>query len=134
MLKLKGAVWSCVILIWIQAEKNTLELLVYISFRCKCILCAGYQNEGWFDPWLLLAALRVKCLALDTKIVKGQLVDFVSSEIPGYFAGKITKRERLEHAIVSKLFLNKWLHLDFMKDGRWWSKINFLYLSIPVPY
>lgn len=39
----------------------------------------GYENEGWFDPWLLLKALRAKCHMLGVNYVVGEVVDFEAS-------------------------------------------------------
>ncbi|TGZ71470.1 hypothetical protein CRM22_002596 [Opisthorchis felineus] len=38
--------------------------------------CYGFENEGWFDPWLLLKALRAKCHTLGVNYVVGEVVDF----------------------------------------------------------
>ncbi len=35
---------------------------------------AGTQNEGWFDPWLLLQALRAKATQLGAVFVRGDVV------------------------------------------------------------
>ncbi|KAF8565841.1 hypothetical protein P879_08998 [Paragonimus westermani] len=42
--------------------------------------CYGYENEGWFDPWLLLKALRAKCHTLGVNYVVGEVVDFEASQ------------------------------------------------------
>ncbi|KAF7251426.1 hypothetical protein EG68_08746 [Paragonimus skrjabini miyazakii] len=42
--------------------------------------CYGYENEGWFDPWLLLKALRAKCHMLGVNYVVGEVVDFEASQ------------------------------------------------------
>ena len=36
----------------------------------------GLQNEGWFDPWLFLAALKTKAASLGVQFVKGEVVGF----------------------------------------------------------
>lgn len=41
----------------------------------------GLQNEGWFDPYLLLAALKLKCASLDVQFVKGEVVGFKQKDI-----------------------------------------------------
>ena len=40
----------------------------------------GLENEGWFDPWLYLAALRAKCANLGVKYVKGEVVGFEAKD------------------------------------------------------
>ena len=37
---------------------------------------SGLQNEGWFDPWLLMAALKMKLASWDTKFITGEVVGF----------------------------------------------------------
>ncbi|CAL8109127.1 unnamed protein product [Calicophoron daubneyi] len=41
--------------------------------------CYGYENEGWFDPWLLLKALRAKSHELGVNYVVGEVIEFESS-------------------------------------------------------
>ncbi|CAH8607267.1 unnamed protein product [Dicrocoelium dendriticum] len=41
--------------------------------------CYGYENEGWFDPCLLLKALRAKSVLLGVNYVVGEVVDFNAS-------------------------------------------------------
>ena len=33
----------------------------------------GYENEGWFDPWALLVALRTKAKYLGVDFVHGEV-------------------------------------------------------------
>ena len=40
----------------------------------------GYENEGWFDPWALLSALRLKAIELGVDFVHGDVIN-VAHEI-----------------------------------------------------
>ncbi|CAB3375676.1 Hypothetical predicted protein [Cloeon dipterum] len=42
--------------------------------------CLGLENEGWFDPWSLLNALRTKAIALGAHYVQGEAVGFKMRE------------------------------------------------------
>ena len=69
-----------------------LSFLFYIS---------GLENEGWFDPWLLLQALRNKATSLGTQYVKGEVVGFNTDDyrMLGY-DGNVQIRKRLESVKV----------------------------------
>ena len=43
----------------------------------------GLENEGWFDPWLLVGALRAKCLELGVRFLHGNLEAFEIGDYPG---------------------------------------------------
>ena len=34
--------------------------------------CVGEENEGWFDPWALVAALRAKAKSMGVEFVQGE--------------------------------------------------------------
>merc|ERR1719479_542087 len=36
----------------------------------------GYENEGWFDPWALLTALKQKCHELGVHFLEGEVYNF----------------------------------------------------------
>lgn len=36
----------------------------------------GYENEGWFDPWSLLSALKIKCMELGVHFCHGEVYNF----------------------------------------------------------
>ncbi|CAG2062401.1 unnamed protein product [Timema podura] len=38
--------------------------------------CHGLENEGWFDPWLLLHALKRKSIATGAEYVTGEAIGF----------------------------------------------------------
>ena len=33
----------------------------------------GFENEGWFDPWALMAALRIKAQDLGVHFIPGEV-------------------------------------------------------------
>ncbi len=33
----------------------------------------GFENEGWFDPWALLAAFRIKAMDLGVDFIPGEV-------------------------------------------------------------
>lgn len=37
-------------------------------------LYAGLENEGWFDPWLLLSCFKRKLVSLGVQFVHGEVV------------------------------------------------------------
>ncbi|TPP62969.1 FAD-dependent oxidoreductase domain-containing protein 1 [Fasciola gigantica] len=65
--------------------------------------CYGYENEGWFDPWLLLKALRAKCHMLGVNYVVGEVVDFEASR----YMHVITFPDMPERAPVTGLALRE---------------------------
>lgn len=61
----------------------------------------GIENEGWFDPWLLLQALRNKAISLDAEYVEGELVGFGYDENKvRTFGGSVEKRKKLNTAKI----------------------------------
>jgi FAD-dependent oxidoreductase domain-containing protein 1 len=40
---------------------------------------SGVDNEGWFDPWLLLSAFKMKALSLGVNLLSGTAVGFQTS-------------------------------------------------------
>lgn len=44
--------------------------------------CHGLENEGWFDPWCLLSALKKKAISLGVEYVSGEVVGFDFKEQP----------------------------------------------------
>lgn len=46
------------------------------------LLCfLGLQNEGWFDPYLFLAALKLKCASLEVQFVQGEVNGFTTKDV-----------------------------------------------------
>lgn len=43
----------------------------------------GQKNEGYFDPWSLLSALKAKSISLGVKYIKGEACDFNVSQSEG---------------------------------------------------
>lgn len=60
----------------------------------------GVKNEGWFDPWLYLVALKTKAASLGAKYVKGNVVGFTKEDIVANTGTSFLKRERLKHVHV----------------------------------
>lgn len=44
--------------------------------------CHGLENEGWFDPWSLLYALKRKAISLGVEYVDGEAVGFEFKKMP----------------------------------------------------
>ena len=40
------------------------------------VFFSGLEDEGWFDPWSLLTALRSKAIHLGAEYVRGEVVGF----------------------------------------------------------
>lgn len=40
---------------------------------------SGLENEGWFDPWSLLSALREKNLTIGVHYIKAKVAGFIST-------------------------------------------------------
>ena len=63
----------------------------------------GLANEGWFDPWLYLAALKIKCLSFGVHFAKGEVTGFASTESDGKSLvedGKIIKKNVLDTLFI----------------------------------
>ena len=41
----------------------------------------GYENEGWFDPWSLLCALKIKAMDLGVDYVHGEVYNMCQEAI-----------------------------------------------------
>ena len=52
--------------------------LVFLPCLMVVLPCVvlGLENEGWFDPWSLLRALRAKAINLGAVYVPGEVVGF----------------------------------------------------------
>uniref|UniRef100_A0A2C9JMM1 FAD-dependent oxidoreductase domain-containing protein 1 n=1 Tax=Biomphalaria glabrata TaxID=6526 RepID=A0A2C9JMM1_BIOGL len=55
----------------------------------------GVEGEGWFDPWLLVRALKQKNLSLGTKYVHGELTGFEFAQ-----KGNTNEPDSLEAGVV----------------------------------
>ena len=64
------------------------------------LLFSGLENEGWFDPWLLMAALKAKCVSLGVEFVKGEVVDIKAREERYSSDTGPVKRNFLEDLVV----------------------------------
>lgn len=67
--------------------------------------CLGLQNEGWFDPWILLNAFKRKAKSLGAEYVTAKAVGFnfcvrKDTTVSGVEAGKY---EELNYCIVSRI-------------------------------
>ncbi|XP_063799772.1 FAD-dependent oxidoreductase domain-containing protein 1 isoform X2 [Pseudophryne corroboree] len=51
----------------------------WINTQDVALACYGLENEGWFDPWTLLCALRSKALSMGVEHCHGEVVGFDSS-------------------------------------------------------
>lgn len=63
----------------------------------------GVQNEGWFDPWSLLIALKAKSEFLGAQYVNGEVVDFnlqKSMASTGQVDDRGKAQEQCKYAIV----------------------------------
>ena len=57
----------------------------------------GLENEGWFDPWLLLQAMRNKSKSMQTDFLTGEVVGFRTQEQNvRMYDGVVRKQKRLE--------------------------------------
>ena len=55
---------------------------VHLSLTWSCFNdVSGLANEGWFDSWLFLSALKIKTASLGVEFVKGELVGFIKEEV-----------------------------------------------------
>lgn len=63
--------------------------------------CLGLENEGWFDPWSLLNALKQKSINLGAEYVQGNMVGFEFKYQPHIQApSKDDRYEQLERVIL----------------------------------
>jgi len=47
--------------------------------------CLGLENEGWFDPWALLQAFKLKAIKNGVDYIHGELVDVKQHALPGVY-------------------------------------------------
>ncbi|KAI8491484.1 FAD-dependent oxidoreductase domain-containing protein 1 [Branchiostoma belcheri] len=52
----------------------------------------GMENEGWFDPWLLLMALKKKAISLGVNHCHGEVTDLIVDAKPGMIEGRLCKK------------------------------------------
>jgi len=57
--------------------------------------CYGLENEGWFDPWSLLGALKKKAISQGTIFVKAEAIGFETEEIQN--DSNVTQRLKRAH-------------------------------------
>lgn len=55
----------------------------------------GLQNEGWFDPCLLMAALKMKLASMNTTFITGEVVGFDGESQQTIVNGVVRERKRL---------------------------------------
>ncbi|CAD5118716.1 DgyrCDS7397 [Dimorphilus gyrociliatus] len=60
----------------ILTKRQLQEKFPYMNFSDILIGSIGLENEGYFDPWLLLAAMRAKAVSLGVKYVRGEVTGF----------------------------------------------------------
>jgi FAD-dependent oxidoreductase domain-containing protein 1 len=41
----------------------------------------GYENEGWFDPWSLLSAFKLKGMELGVDYIQGEVYNIAHEQI-----------------------------------------------------
>ena len=64
---------------------NWYARIPYRRLLIVALVASGIQNEGLFDPWLLLAALKAKCMDLGVQFINGDVTGFnVLEGDPGY--------------------------------------------------
>lgn len=57
----------------------------------------GLQNEGWFDPWALLCAMRKKAQDLGAVFVKGEAIGFTYKDgMYTHEQGRVSRRQILD--------------------------------------
>lgn len=79
---------------------NHLILVCNIYGNQPIKLYTGLQNEGWFDPWALLCALRRKATALGVTYIKGEVVGFLHEEMDCFSDGKKCKNKVIRYTII----------------------------------
>ncbi|TNN06932.1 FAD-dependent oxidoreductase domain-containing protein isoform 3 [Schistosoma japonicum] len=57
-------------------KKALSERWPWLSIEDVEMGCYGYENEGWFDPFLLLKALKTKCHFMGVNYVVGEVIEF----------------------------------------------------------
>ena len=72
------------------------------------LLCSfsGLQGEGWFDPWLLLKALRQKNINNEVLYAKGEVVGFTKTILPASRTGLEEDKQDLTFVEVCYSILN----------------------------
>lgn len=65
--------------------------------------CLGIENEGWFDPWLLLCAFKRKAISMGVEYITGTAKGFNFKTRPGVDLAGVPPGEykQLEYLVVS---------------------------------
>lgn len=85
------------------------------------VACAalGVQNEGWFDPWSYLVAMKKKCVSLGVELIEGTVkgvdVDPTLKYIERVHLERITADGKADRSIVGRHVVNA--------AGPWANKI-----------
>ena len=60
--------------------------------ECFLLVHAGYKNEGWFDPWLLLSGFKRKAISLGVDYIHGEVtgINVESNRVKSAKVVKIT--------------------------------------------
>lgn len=66
----------------------------------------GLENEGWFDPWLYLAALKTKAASFGVHFVHGEVIGFREEDIQSLTG----RRTRLYVTDVCMNYMQWWIH------------------------
>ena len=66
--------------------------------------CLGLKNEGWFDPWSLLCALKRKAISLGVEYVTAEAKGFNFKKNPDIMYAGCKPYEGIEHLVVSTLY------------------------------
>lgn len=75
----------------------------------------GVKNEGWFDPWSYLVALKKKCVSLNVEFIQGDVKDFKRKVDNRIERVVIETQDKSQHSIAAKTVVNA--------AGPWASKL-----------
>ncbi|XP_041368130.1 FAD-dependent oxidoreductase domain-containing protein 1-like [Gigantopelta aegis] len=60
----------------------------------------GLEGEGWFDPWLMVKALKQKNLSLGVRYIEGELTSFEFRDETYVSGGSTHVRKELDNAVI----------------------------------
>nr|XP_039268908.1 LOW QUALITY PROTEIN: FAD-dependent oxidoreductase domain-containing protein 1-like [Styela clava] len=62
--------------VMVMTQNKLKELFPWINVEGIELATYGLENEGWFDPWSLLTALKSKLTSFGTEYIHGEVVGF----------------------------------------------------------
>lgn len=69
--------------VMLMTQQKLKEVFPWINADGIELACYGLENEGWFDPWALMEALKIKLKSFGVRFIKGEVVGFKKKQPHG---------------------------------------------------